>query len=278
MSDFRKWLFENDDVRPFVYMRKENRPTNPGRIHEFEFPKNVEFINPTSIETSEFAMMLLTLENTAFKSSGLTMPRWALYDCGIMPGLICGFVYRTSKLPAAIRKAFPFGDKFEWTPISLFMAIPAAEAGHWTAWNLCSVNSLLSRTDNFSCLGFLSKAFGLWYCNIEKLYGVTQWNNHALAVHTSYGLFRLVTAYTPVHSIPESLTYSVDVDSDLWHRFVETRSDWVNPLKPAGFSAEIANDKNLIALHKRIEKGDGPFYLSPDFDYKTPSQIPIYVR
>jgi hypothetical protein len=278
MADYKSWLFGNDDIRPFVYMRRENQPKAPGQIHEFEFPKNVEFINPTSLETPDFATMLLALENTAFKSIGLTLPRWALYDCSIMPGLICGFVHRTSKLPASIRKVLPVIDSFEWTPLSLFICIPSNEKDHWVACNLCSVNSLLPKADNYSCLGFLSKAFGLWYCNIEKLYGVTQWKNQALSVHTSYGLFQLVTAFTPVHNIPQTLTYLVDVDSALWHRFVETENDWANPLQPAGFSVEPDSDASLISLHHRIEKGEGPFYLSPDGDYKAASQIPIFFK
>jgi hypothetical protein len=278
MVNYKSWLFENDDIRPFVYMRNENRPKTPGRVHEFEFPKNIEFINPTSVDTADFATMLLGLENTAFKSIGLTLPRWALYDCSIMPGLICGFAHRTSKLPEAIRRVMPVIDAFEWTPLSLFICLPTNQKDHWVACNLCSVNSLLPKSNSYSCLGFLSKAFGLWYCNIEHLYGITQWKNQALTVHTNYGLFQLVTAFTPVHNIPQTLTYLVEVDSDLWHRFVETKNDWKNPLRPAGFSAEIESDANLIALHRRIENGEGPFYLSPDGDYKDVPQIPIFLK
>jgi hypothetical protein len=278
MVECKEWLYDNEDIRPYVYMRKENLPSKPGQIHQFEFPKEIEFINPTSLETSDFATMILALENTAFKSIGLTLPRWALYDCSIMPGLICGFAYRTSKLPASIRRVLPIVESYEWTPLSLFICIPTAERDHWVACNLCSVNSLLPRDENFSCLGFLSKAFGLWYCNIQNLYGVTQWKSQALGVHTNFGLFQLVTAFTPVHNIPATLTYLVDVDSDLWHRFVENEHGWKNPLRPAGFEVQLDQDASLISLHRRIEKREGPFFLSPDADYKSAATIPIYYK
>ncbi|HEX4925174.1 MAG TPA: hypothetical protein VFV50_13865 [Bdellovibrionales bacterium] len=278
MSAYKRWLFENDDIRPYVYMRPENRPQKPGRVHDFEFPDKTLFIDPLALENADFATMLLALENTAFKTTGLTLPRWALYDCHALPGLTCGFVHRTRSLPDSIRKVMPIIETCEWTPLSLFIAIPAVEGNHWVACNLCSVNSLLPREKNYSCLGFLSKAFGLWYSNIENLYGVTQWSNQALTVHTSFGLFELVTAYTPVHNIPASLTYRAAVDSELWHRFIETRDQWVNPLKPAGFDVNPADDATLIGLHKRIRNGEGPFFLNPDAEYKNSARIPIYTR
>ena len=194
-----------------------------------------------------------------------------------MPGIVVGFAVRTSKLSEAIRKVLPVNDRLEWTPISLFICIPTNEDNHWVAHNLCSVNSLLDKKDNFSCLGFLSKAFGLWYFNVQKLYGITQWLNPALGVHTSFGLFRLVTAYTPIHNIPASLTYLAEVDSSLWTRFVEEEDNWKSPLKPAGFEIIPNKEQTLIDLHKRIRRGEGPYYLSPDWDYKKPESIPIFI-
>jgi hypothetical protein len=270
------WL-SKDNIRPYVFVRKENHPTDkPGRTHKFNFPKNILVMDPLQIESADFASSILALENTAFRGTGLILPRWAFFDCAVMPGVVVGFAARTSQLSDAVRKVLPINDRLEWTPISLFICIPAVETDHWVAHNLCSVNSLLEKKDNYSCLGFLSKAFGLWYFNITNLYGVTQWKNPALGVHTNFGMFKLVTAYTPIHNIPASLTYLVEADARLWNRFIEEDAVWVNPLKHAGFEIYPDQEESLKALHRRIGNGEGPFYLSPDWDYKKSDSIPIF--
>jgi len=271
-ADYKKWL-QSPDIRPYVFVRKRNRPAEPGSRHAFPFPKEILLKDPVFIDESGFATQILALENKAFAASGMILPRWAFYDCSIMPGMVVGFAMRTTKLSPEIREVVKIDDSLEWTPLSLFIAIPTNEDNHWVAHNLCSVNSLLPDGDSrFSALGFLTKAFGLWYFNVEYLYGMTQWKSGALKVHTNFGKLQLVTAYTPIHDYPETLTYLVNVNSSYWMDFLDDKSDVKHKMNPSGLIVEPSDQNSIKSLHKKIEKGEGPFYLNPQ-DFSKDSSI-----
>jgi hypothetical protein len=126
------------------------------------------------------------------------------------------------------------------------------------------VSSLLPKEERLEGLGFLTKAFGIWYFNIQKLYGMTQWSSSALRVHVNYGLFQLVTAYTPIHNFANTLTYLVDVDAKLWCHYVDDVENRSAKLKATNLWVDLKNEQTMIDLHRRIEKGEGPFYLNSD--------------
>lgn len=263
-----KWYQElaaTDDVRPYVFVRPENRIAQPGSRHHLDwFPMEPIYKNPMDLKELEFAEQIYFLEEKSFGAANMAMPRWVFYDCAIMPGFVAGFAIRTSKLPEAIRKVMRTDPACEWTPISLFIIIPTMAKGEWVAHNLCAVNSLLAEKDRLYGLGFLSKAFGLWYANVETCCGMTQWGNPALKLHTHYGTMEVVTAYTPVHSHAKTITYRVKVDTDLWEEFFTKEPDlsFLEKYGPAGFSFNPADEKDLISLHHKIMQGDGPYFLS----------------
>ena len=49
---------------------------------------------------------------------------------------------------------------------------------------------------------------------IERFFGATQWTSKALYIHTKFGPLDLHTAYTPAHSIHETLTYGFEVTDE----------------------------------------------------------------
>src|SRR6185312_514387 len=198
------------DIRPYVYVRSDNKIQNPGSRHRLNwFPLEPIYKNPLDIKELEFAEQIYFIEGQAFGPANMAMPRWVFYDCAIIPGFVAGFAMRTSKLPVAIKKVMRTSPDQEWTPLSLFIIIPTVAKGQWVAHNLCSINSMLPEADRLYGLGFLSKAFGLWYANVESCLGMTQWGSPALKLHTHYGHMQIVTAYTPVHSHAKTITYRV---------------------------------------------------------------------
>ena len=50
---------------------------------------------------------------------------------------------------------------------------------------------------------------------MQRFVGATQWLSNALYVHTRFGSLDLVTAYTPAHSVAETLTYAFDVNDEV---------------------------------------------------------------
>lgn len=276
-----KWI-RQEDIRPYVFVRKDNRIEHPGRLHAsldwFDGLMPV-YKDPLRMDEVEFANNILVLESQAFDASGMPMERWVFYDCAIMPGFVAGFAARTSSLPPSVRKVLKSKDSLEWTPLSLFIIIPTMAPTEWVAHNLCSVNSLLEKEDRLWGLGFVSKAFGLWYANIETCIGITQWTSPALKLHSHYGHFKILTAYTPVHTYPQTLTYRLDVDTSLWPGFLGQKVDYTfkETFVPAGFSVDRQDTGSLKSFQCRIESGEGDFFLDAEEILAKSLQEPLTV-
>ena len=264
-TDRLKWI-RDEDIRPYVYVRHENRMELPGHFHKKLdwFPHEVLYKNPLEMDQVGFADQIMNLESKAFGPSGMAMPRWVFYDCAIVPGFVAGFAQRSSAMPKAVKTALGVDDSSEWTPLSLFIIIPTmSRDGEWVAHNLCSVNSLLEKQDQYYGIGFLSKAFGLWYANVRTCCGMTQWTSPSVRLHSHYGDFEVLTAYTPVHSYARTLTYRVKVDVDHWASFFTKRSDddFLSRYRPAGFNVDPTDEKSLVDFQRRLERREGPYFL-----------------
>lgn len=264
-SERLHWMHD-ENIRPYVFVRPENRIHEPGILHkELDwFPHEVLYKNPLEMDQVSFADRILNLETKAFGPSGMAMPRWVFYDCAIVPGFVAGFAYRTKALPESLRHVLNVEDGDEWTPLSLFIIIPTmSEKGEWVAHNLCSVNSLLAKQDQFYGIGFLSKAFGLWYANVRTCCGMTQWMSPSVRLHAHYGDFEVLTAYTPVHSYSRTLTYRLKTDVSVWPTFFtkRERSDFLTRYEPAGFEIDPTREESMISFQRRLERGEGPFFL-----------------
>ncbi len=259
------WL-ANANIVPYVCARWENRIANSGLRHRFSwFDRAPLMIDPIRLANQGFGELQMKLDKLAFGGAGMNTPRWAFYDCGVMPGLITGFACRWKKLPKEIREAL--GDDLgqEWAPLSMFIVIPSVARGEWMAHNLCSINSILPKEKRYRGLGFLSKAFGLWYANIDHLYGVTQWDSPALRLHGNFGDLELVTTYTPVHTYPTSVTYRSRVDTAVWRRLFDKKPReeiFQVRYEDSGLEINPKNETNLKDMQARLERGEGPFFLS----------------
>lgn len=280
------WM-RSEDIRPYVFVRPENRIPEPGKYHSSLdwFPHEVLYKNPLEMDQVKFADRILRLETKAFGPSGMEMPRWVFYDCAIVPGFVAGFAARTSSLSPAVREALGVqGDaavaEEEWTPLSLFIIIPTmSDKGEWVAHNLCSVNSILPKEHQYYGIGFLSKGFGLWYANVQKVCGMTQWTSPSVRLHAHYGDFEVLTAFTPVHSYSHTLTYRVEVDTHLWSQFFEKKEarNFGHHYKPAGFEVEPKEEASLIAFQRRLEAGEGPYFIDGAETVEKPIGAPLTV-
>ena len=260
------WLKDIDsgDLRPYVYVRPENQIVAPGTRHACDwFPWSPLLINPMDLNNLEFAERIYYLENTAFGPSAMAIPRWVFYDCAVMPGFVSGFAMKTSKLPPWLKTALNPKGEYEWTPLSLFIIIPTMTKGEWVAHNLCAVNSLLPEAKRLYALGFLSKAYGLWYANVEACSGMTQWGNSALRLHSHFGHLQVLSSYTPVHSHANTVTYRTPIDLDVWELFFTREQDlkFLEKYEGTGLTLDPKVEQSMIDLQMRLQKGEGPFFL-----------------
>lgn len=258
------WM-DGEKVRPYVFVRSQNRIQNPGKSKLDWFPFTPIIKNAQAMAEGAFTDQILNLENTVFGEK-LAMPRWVFYDCAIMPGVTAGFAIHRSAAPASVLKVCKSPDDAEWIPLSLFVIIPTMQPGEWVAHNLSSINTALPEADRFYGLGFLSKAFGLWYANIETCCGMTQWRGPALRLHSHYGDLEIVTAFTPSHTVAQTLTYRLRVNSSEWDSFFTHKHAprFRNDYRPAGFQVVRKDESSLVDLQTRLEKGSGPYFLSAE--------------
>jgi hypothetical protein len=266
-SDSRLSWLSNPHIRPYVYVRTDNKIEKPGDHSPIDWFSHVtpKYINPLMMKEVEFGNQILELESRAFGPSNMAMPRWVFYDCAITPGFVAGFAMQADKLPEDLKKHLPFVGKHEWVPLSLFIIIPTmSKDGEWVAHNLCTINSLVPTTYNFYGLGFLSKAFGLWYANVKICCGFTQWGNPAIRLHSYYGPFEILTAYTPIHSYSRTLTYRVKLESQQWGNFFtkSPASDFDQRFKDTGLLVNPKDESSLRETQSRLERDEGPFYLN----------------
>ena len=81
------WL-DGENIRPYVFMRKENQVASPGEAFDSDwFPFEPLVVDALKMDEVILANAILNLENKLFSQSGMEMPRWVFYDCAIMPGL-----------------------------------------------------------------------------------------------------------------------------------------------------------------------------------------------
>lgn len=211
-----------------------------------------------------FGDQILRLEERAFGPANMAMPRWVFYDCALVPGFVAGFAQRTSTLPEKVKKALDVPEGLDWTPLSLFIIIPTmSREGEWVAHNLCSVNTLLPKEDGYYGLGFISKAFGLWYANVKICCGFTQWGNPAVKLHAYYGEFEVLTSYTPIHSHARTISYRVNVTPQYWPLFFNKKpfEGFHHKYETAGFEVDPGQDESLIQFQRRLERAEGPYFL-----------------
>ncbi len=258
------WL-GSDDIRPYVFVRPENKIEQPGTRHRLDwFKQQPIYKNPLDLTELAFAEAIYQIEWKAFGHQDLAIPRWVFYDCAAMPGFIAGYAGRTKTLPKKIREILNYSVENEWCPLSLFIIIPTMKKGEWVAYDLCSVNSLLPKAEQYYSLGFLSKAFALWYANVAQCSGMTQWGSASLKLHSNYGHLEMIGAYAPLHTHAKTMTYRCQVNTECWEKFFTKEPDlgFLENYGPTDLLIEPNNDKSMIQLQNKIQNNEGPFFLS----------------
>ncbi len=190
-------------------------PDNLGSLNLSPFGLDTTWVvDPTRLESATFLDLLQRLDGLTFGPEGMPMDKWVFYNCAELPGFIYGFATPASDLNDEERTLFQVPDGYEGpVPVSMYIAIPMLEERAWFGHNLASLNRVLPNR-RLSSLGTITKALALKAYGVRHFFGATQWDSRALYIHTKFGPLDLVTAYTPAHSIPMTLTYAFDVHDD----------------------------------------------------------------
>jgi hypothetical protein len=74
----------------------------------------------------------------------------------------------------------------------------------------------------------------------------------------------ILTSYTPIHSHAETLTYRAKVNVNSWMLFFTREPDleFLETYRASGLKVDPSDRNSLIELQKRLENGEGPYFLS----------------
>lgn len=239
---------------PFVVATRQNRAHL--NLSPFGMPVAESHIfDPLHTSSQHFLELLRQLDTLTFGPEGMPMPRWVFVDGAELPGGIAGYGCSVSALTPTARKLMhPPDDYSGLVPLSMFIAIPTHERGTWLGHNLASMAPQLLG-DGLAGLGGLTKATGLEVYRATRQIGVTQWASRALYIHTRMGPLELLTAWTPAHSEPWSLTYRVNLDeAALLHLARDPRGSVSRPEPDEYIDSE--DHAAMQRLHDRLEAGE----------------------
>lgn len=252
-----RWRFADLDLAPFgAAIASENR------------------YDILSRRSAPFVDRLVRLDRLTFGSTGMPMPEWLFVDASALPGAIVGLGVRASEVPAQARERLgqPRVDT-DLVPLSMYIAVPAQRPGVWYGHNLASLNREVPALE-LRGLGAVTKALGLRVMRCREQLGATQWSSVALRVHTRFGPLELLTAWTPAHANPATLTYRLRItEQGVRDVLAGTR----RPTPREGvFLADPHDREGLLELEHRIERGERLAVVGPpERDDAGRTRVPV---
>jgi len=252
LSVCQPFLIAGDDLLGSLNLR-------PGNL---SIPQD-NVLNPQHRRHAEFLRMLQLVDRLTFGPFGMEMPSWVFYDCAVMPGAVFGLAMPASSLEPWARDAMQIpADYAGLVPVSQFIAIPMLQGfagnravpGTWLVYTLESLNQVSPGIGPAGLLE-LTLFLGLQVFPIEELWGTTQWRSPKLMTYADLGPLDLVTAYTPAHSLPRTLSFRLSVaELHLTTLLVSPRMHPHAP--PPNVLLDVDDPDALIALQLALEAGE----------------------
>lgn len=220
-------------------------------------------IDPLIAANGPFFRLLQRLDQLTFGPEGMPMDRWVFYECAELPGAVYGFALEAGALTSYERARLGVTDDYLGpVPFAMYIAIPMrGQPGAFFGHNLASLNRVFPER-RLSHLGSITKAFALAALRAERFVGATQWTSAALFIHTKFGPLELETAWTPAHSIAETLTYAFDV-SELSLRAAAGDPGATLPRPAPDFHLDAADRAAMLELQRAIESGERYLLVGP---------------
>lgn len=216
-------------------------------------------INPLRIDSQRFLSLLQVLDRKSFGSEQLMVPKWLFYDCAEFPGGIFGFGFPSKELPLQAKRFMELDKGYDGlVPISMLIAIPMIEPGVWMSHTLSSLSRALPG-EGLAGLGALTKTLAIKVLRVRRLYGATQWDNPSVYIHAKFGPLKLVTAYTPAHSLENTFTYCVDINDEVLIRILTDDS----PRTPDySFFLAVDDIDKMKEMQGQIEEHKAEYWIT----------------
>ncbi len=272
-----------DRCEPFLIAHRgilEHLERTPMGIH---IP-DANIIDPQLRRYEGMLGMMRLVDRLTFGPFGMQMPDWVFYDCAVMPGAVFGLGMRVERLEPWALEAMQVPVGYDGlVPVTQFIAIPMLEgfAGHddlishtWLMYSMGGINQVspgMAPPGVFK----LTLVMGLSVFPVKILYGTTQWRSPKLAVYVDLGPIELVTAYTPAHSLPRTLSFRIPIQQDQLGSVLA--SPRVSPRAPPPNAVlDLDNVAELAALQQDIEAGWQVQVVGHPTDYGAHARIAIH--
>jgi hypothetical protein len=191
--------------------------------------------DPRLVASAPFLDRLEHLDQLCFESTGMTMPRWALYDCAELPGAVFGYASTWDDAPPAVRTAYGRSGSAELLPWTMVMAIPTLEDGRWLVHTIASVPGLEQLDLVHQSVASMSTLL-----RARHLLLTVQWIGSELDVVLRFAPVKVIASYVEAHHYPATCVLRVGED------YAELRGEW---------ELDPRDEGGLIALQDRLEHG-----------------------
>lgn len=233
-----------------------------------------QVVDPLKMAAEPFLLLLQRLDKLTFGPEGMPMPRWVFFNGAEIPGAIYGFGLPAGDLDGEVRAALGVPAGYAGlVPLSMYIAIPVRPPERWFGHNLASLNRVFPHL-GVEGLASVTKALALKCFGCKVQIGATQWDSEALHIHTLFGPLEVVTAWTPAHSEPWTLTYRLEVtDQKLRHALGDPTA--AVELPRPDFEVTRADEAAQRALHARIEAGERFVIAGPPTGHGMEMRVPV---
>ncbi len=233
---------------------------------------NVEHVySSLHMSSGPFLDLIQHLDSRCYTVLQMRMPRWAFYDCGELPGAIIGLGRRAAELGPEVLRALEVPEDYTGlVPLTMFVAIPTLEAGHWLGHTINSIREVMDAGPTEGARR-LTVAIALSALRAVRFTATTQWASDQLDVIAHFGPLELLAAWVPQHDKPGTCVVRAECD--------EAKLDRALSSDPptARFSRVVDpdNETALIGLHQDIEAGSRVFVSSVTFERNGGRRVPL---
>lgn len=241
-------------LEPFVTVSDPTR----GLFDATTLPLKTQVFDLNDKQSAPFFEQLLLANRIAFTglsdmtSGALALPGWVLLDCYLLPSAIVGFTQKASTLPPELFQALAPRSGDDPIPIAAYTAVPTPKQGEWVGISLFSLAT-------GQRIGLRAKALALRHYGAKVQYGITQFDNASLRVHSSLGHLRLMSVEPPTHTLGlKTFVYRMEVpDTATLDKLAVTDTPFVPKQQLQGQWVRVSDSAALGDLRSKIKADPG---------------------
>jgi hypothetical protein len=169
-------------------------------------------IDPTRTASVSFLRSLERLDGLIYSPSGMATPRWALYDCAELPGVVYGLCASADRLPERACAALAVSAQDGDIPLNAVVAIPTVEADHWLVYVVCGLAEIVPT--GLPDLRAQTLRAALEWLGAREVSAVCHWAGDRIALHLERATLEVRAAWMPAHDRPATGCFHYSLEAN----------------------------------------------------------------